>query len=174
MTGAGVAHAAMIMRRSQPICGFCLLHEGNFLIAVAAHHGLDAITIALFIGALMRDVQLPRLELHVDLVVAGKVEHIVLGVFREIEQCLGALKTDLFFKLVRPGALARAELSAIAPRRAIAEAMGLDQGDGNAGARQIIGRLKAGEAAADNGDIDRARAIHRRIVRTLRNSLLIP
>jgi len=42
----------------------------------------------------------------------------VLGIFREIEQRLGALKTDLFFKLVRPGALTGAELSdAPSPKR---------------------------------------------------------
>ena len=104
----------------------------------------------------MRDVQLPRLELHVDLVVAGKVEHIVLGIFRKVEERLGALKADLFFKLIRPGALPGAELPTIATRGAISEPMSFDQRDGNACSCQVIGRLKAGEAASDNGDIDRA------------------
>ena len=98
----------------------------------------------------------------------------MLGIFRKVEQRLGALKADLFFKLIRPGTLPGAELPTIATRGAISKPMSFDQRDGNAVARQILGRLKAGEAASDNSDIDRARAIHLRIFRTLRNSILIP
>ena len=63
------------------------------------------------------------------LVDGGEFEQMRLGLFGKVEQRLGAGKTVLGFQLLGPGALAGAELPAIAARRAVAEAVRLDQHD---------------------------------------------
>ena len=59
----------------------------------------------------------------------GEFEEMRLGFLGKVEQRLGAGPAELGFQLVGPGALAGAELAAIAARGAVAEAVRLDQRD---------------------------------------------
>lgn len=79
--------------------------------------GLVGVDIAL----LVRHRNLARHEIDVDLVGGGEFEQVRLGLLGQVEQCLGAGKTELGLHFLRPGALACAELSAIAPGSAVAQ-----------------------------------------------------
>src|SRR3546814_7535275 len=98
----------------------------------------------------------------------------MLCLFGHVEQRLRALEADLFLQFLRPQALPGAELSAIASRGSVAEAPCLQESDGNTGACEVERRLKAGKAAADNGDVDRDGAVQGRIGRPLAACRLVP
>ena len=69
----------------------------------------------------------------VDVVLGGEVEQMLLGILGHVEQRLGEPQAERSFHLLGPPALAGAELAAIAAGRAVAEAVGIDQHDIDAG-----------------------------------------
>ncbi|MNE63360.1 hypothetical protein D3C80_1587060 [compost metagenome] len=123
---------------------------------------------------LVADRELARHELDVDVVLAGEIEHVPLGVLGHVEQRLRPFVAERFLGFVGPGALAGAELAAVAPRRAVAEAAGVDERDIDAVARKVVGRLEPGIAAADDGDVRLARSRHLRVFGSIRDGCLIP
>lgn len=84
------------------------------------------------------------------------------------------LEADLAFHLVGKGALAGAELAAIAAGSTIAKTMRLDQSDRDAVFGEVTGGLKAGITAADDRDINLLRPVESGIVRPLADGCLIP
>ena len=70
-------------------------------------------------------------------------------------------EAEFGLEFLGPGALAGAELPAIAARRAVAEAVRLDQRDRRAGLGEMRRRRKPGEAAADDRDIASPVAVQR-------------
>ena len=98
-----------------------------------------------------------------------------LGLLGEVEQRLGAARSRSSASCSSgPGALAGAELAAIAARRAVAEAMRFDQHDIGARLGEVSRRRQAGEATADDHDIRFAVAIERWIGWAIGNRILIP
>ena len=101
----------------------------------------------------MADVELAGPEVDLDLVDGGEFQQMRLGLLGQVEQRLGALEAEFVLQLLRAGPLAGAELAAIAARRAVAEAMRLDQRDIGARLGEMGRRRQAGEAAADDDDV---------------------
>ena len=113
-------------------------------------------------------------EIDVDLVGGGEFEQMRLGFLGDVEQRLGALESEFGLQFLRAGALAGAELAAIAARCAVAEAMRLDQRDAGSRLGEMRRRRQPGKAAADDDDVDRAVAVERRIVRPRAGGVLVP
>src|SRR5690606_20420972 len=97
-----------------------------------------------------------------------------LGIFGKVEQRPGALEAELGFQAFRLGALAGAELAAVAPRSAVAEAMRVDEDDVYALLSKVVGGLQAGEAAADDGDVGIDGSVERGIFGAFPDACLIP
>ena len=156
MAGAGVAHAAEIMRRPQPLGRLGGVHEAELRIAEARRHRLGMFPVVGQLALLVNDVEMAGPEVDVDLVGGGELEQMRLGLLGEVEQRLGAFEAEFGFQFLRPGALAGAKLAAIAARCAVAEAVRLDQHHAGPGLGQMGRRRQAGKAAADDDDVGRA------------------
>ena len=161
VAGAGVAHAAEIVRRAEARGGLLGVHEGDMRIAGALAHVVGISAVVVDIALLVRDGELARHEVDLDAVRRGEFEKMRLGLLGEVEQRLGAAPADLGLELVERAALAGAELAAIPARCAVAEAMRLDQRDIGARLGEMGRRRQAGEAAADDDDVGAAIAVER-------------
>ncbi len=153
MAGAVVADAIFVEGRAKSLGRLLAIHEGQMRIVIAGGGDFGIGPIILLHAALVRDRHVPLHIFDIDAMRRGKVEQVLLGVFRQVEQRLRTLVAKRRLEFLGPPALTGAKLSAIAPRCAIAEATGLDQRDAHAVAGKVIGSLQPGEAAADNGDI---------------------
>ena len=114
---------------------------------------------------MLRHLEMARPEVDIDLVDVGEFEQMRLRLLGQIEQRLGAVKAVFGLQVLSPGALAGAELAAIAARRTITEPMRLDQHDIGAGLCQMHCRRQACKAAADNDDVACPIAVERRVLR---------
>src|SRR5690606_4924411 len=112
---------------------------------------------------LMGDRQVAGYIVDVDGIFGGKGQKMRLGLFRKVEQSLGAGEIKLSFEVLAPGALAGAKLPAIAARRAVAQPMGFDKDHVCAASCQMDSSGQAGEAPADDHDVGAGAAIKRRI-----------
>ena len=115
MPGACIANAEVIAGGAHTIMRFLPVHEGDMRIAVAHRHDLGLVPVVGFAVALVRDIHLPGQIFDVYAVLFGKIEQVMLGILRQIEQRLGTLEAKLGLQLSRPSPLAGAELAAIAP-----------------------------------------------------------
>lgn len=174
MAGARVIDAAKITFRTEQARCFSAVEQTQILIVGSACHQLDVTLILFEIARLVHDRNLAGHIFHVDPVFVGKGKEICLGLFRHVEQSLGALKAIFRFKVLGPCALAGAELTAIAPRRPIAEPSSVDERDVRALSRQMVGSRKPCISATNDNDIGLPRAIHFRILRPIRDTRFVP
>ena len=174
MAGADITDAAEIMVRAKPLRRLLPVHEGEVRVIVALGQHLDMVAIFVVKPAFVGDGKLTGLEVNTDLVGAGEVEQVRFGVLCHAEECLRTRLAELVLHLLRPPVLAGAELAAIAPGCAVAEAGSVDQHHVNAVNGKLIGCLQAGEAAADDDDIGGGRAVKPGIGRALGKGRLIP
>ena len=129
VAGAGVARAAEIARRAEPLGGLLGVHEADMRIAGALAHVVGIFAVVVDIALLVRDRELARHEVDVDAVHRCEFEQMRLGLLGKVEQRLGAGPAELGLELVERGAMAGAELAAIPARGAVAEAVRVDQHD---------------------------------------------
>ncbi len=172
--GAGVAGAAEIARRAQPLRRLPGVHEGDVWIAEAVRHDLGMRLVVVDVALLVRHRHLAGHVVDLDLVDSGEFEEMRLGLFGEVEQRLGPGKAVFRFEFLGPGALAGAELAAIAARSAVAEAMRFDQHDIAAGPGEVHRRRQAGEAAANDDDVAPQVTVERLVFGPWAGRVLIP
>ncbi len=174
MACARIINAAMIAVRAEQRCHFLAFDIANMRIAEACRHQFRMFLIVLEVARLMHGRDLAGHIFHVDIVLARKTEEMRLGLLRYVEESFRALQTILLFKIFRPCALTCAKLSAIAPGRSIAETSSLDQDDVSALFRQMMSCRQPSIAPADDDDIGLPSTIKFGILRTLRNTRLVP
>ena len=174
VAGAGIAHAAEIALRADCRGQLPPVEEGEVSIAEALGHDVGMAAVGVDVARLVGGRELAGLIVDVDAVRLREVYEVRLGLLGEVEQRLGAFEAELGLQLLRPCALAGAELPAIAPRRPVAEAVLLDQHHVEAGPGEMVRGRQARVAAADDGDVGGGRAVERRIGGALADAVLIP
>ena len=174
VAGSGVAHAAAIMVRAHAFRGLAGVHQRQMRIAETAGHRLGMLDELGQFALLVRDVEMAGTEVDVDPVRLGEFEQVRLGLLGEVEQRLGAGKAVLGLELLSAGALAGAELAAIAAGCAVAEAAAIDQHHVAAGLGQVRRSGQPGEAAADDHHVAAPVAVERVVFRPRADRGFVP
>ena len=127
VAGAGVAHAADIMRRPQPLGRFRRVHVVDVRIVEARLHRFGMLEIFRQEALALADIEMAGPEVDLDVVRLGEFKQMRLGLLGDVEQRLGALESVFGLQFLSAGTLPGAELPAIAPGGAVAKAVRLDQ-----------------------------------------------